>query len=208
MADHVTLSASLLPKLEPIIGVSFALCLAYVALPRFRYRRRIRHFVSEQMGDLINADQTIKDMDIFKSASRLGSIEESDRKIFRKSTKVGELHGPWSIVYEWLFECNQDRFFVCLFAFISALLLLLGVSHDTHATSFGSKYFSLNSIGYWIAFIAFLQSFPVLCVLSGWYMTSGAQKFALKKISDIKKAEAHKAENAPQPKRRDKTAAT
>lgn len=176
---------SALPDLEPILGCSFALNLAYIGLQRFRYRRDIRDYANTELGDLaINPPENCIDTSLYKSVVRLSSLG-NDRKIFRKSEQNADLSGFWSFIYECYFECHQDRILTIASASISAALLSLGVAHNIGVSWF-SSYFSDSNIFYWYLLVNFILILPVASVVAGWYTVSGAKSFAAKQIVDLK----------------------
>lgn len=186
MADPT--AQSLLPKLEPILGVAFALCLAYIGLARFRYRSEIRVYVRDLMGDLVNAPDHIVKTDWYKGVVRLSSLGDYDRKWLQRSDKNAQLSGAWSFVYERWFECHQDRVCIISAAIICALLLLLSVAHTASISIFDwtKAYFTEEHI--YIVFWAnvFMMIMPVASVMAGRFTVKGAKEFADKHVRDLK----------------------
>ena len=187
---------SLCSNLEPIAGNSFALNLAYIGLPRFRYRETISEKVSKAMGELKDAPEKTKDTGWYKALARLASLHESPRKLFHKSDKNAELTGAWSWFYEKLFECHQDRIITIFGSFFSAIIVLFGVLHSTKASTAGDYLFIYPIILNWIILIVIFQILPVIFVIAGWYVTKRAIAFAEKNIADIKKTMQTEAANA------------
>lgn len=190
--------ASLLPNLEPILGAAFALNLAYIGLERFRYRKKIREYARVTMGDLaVNPPSHFPTTSVYKSVHRLANLGDNERKLFQKS-KNGDLTGKWSGVYEYLFECHQDRGLAVAAAFLSVAGLTLGVAHNIGITWLDWA-FSTDWISYWFWLNVFFLALPVTLVGLGRYAVAGAQTFADKQVFDLTAMLQKKVEDAGLP---------
>jgi hypothetical protein len=179
---------SFLPELEPMLGVAFALNLAYIGLTRFRYRLEIREFARKEMGDLADSPpQNLAQTSVYKSVARLSSLDAFDRRLFQSSDKNADLTGFWSTVYARWFECHQDRIVVVSCAFLAAFALALGTAHKVGYLLQLAPYFDADWIVLWFWIIIALKSVPVISVLAGWYTVSNAKRYAAKQVSDLKK---------------------
>jgi hypothetical protein len=192
---------SLLPLLEPIVGFSLALSLAYLALPRFRYRQEISLFVSEAMGDLKGAPPLIQEIDTFRAVSRLANLPRQSSSDNSEKNAQNPLHGPWSFFYKYLFENNLDIVITSISSILGACLLAGGVIHGTRASNTLSGYFFENNIGFWITIVIVQQCLPALFVGLGKWVVSCAKGFAISKITDLKTIEKDKASAVTAPKK-------
>lgn len=186
MAD--TEIQSLLPNLEPVLGVAFALCLAYIGLARFRYRSEIRNYVRELMGDLVNAPKHIAETGWFKGVARLSSLGDYDRRWPYRSDKNAQLAGAWSVIYEKWFECHQDRCCIISSAIICAVLMLLGVAHTIGLSGFewSKVYFTKEYITLTFYANIVMMALPVASVIAGRFTVKGAKGFAGAHVTDLK----------------------
>lgn len=179
---------SLLPALEPVLGISFALNLAYVGLPRFRYRDEIRAALSKELDASFNgSEDQQRELGWYRTLSRLcGKTKTSSGKVII----FGELpDGVWSKLYL-LFEKRIDRILSISACLLLGLLVFLGVGHSIGR--FSSildidilHLFVDENIGksLWLCFV--LSFMPVVFVNSGKYTVKCAKSHSEKQIKDI-----------------------
>lgn len=186
---------SLLSKLEPILGITFALNLAYIGLPRFRYRSDIRTYVKSKLEDIKDIPEQHCDTDWYKQVLRLANLKNN-----HASLRPGEVEKMpsenWSHAYVAIYERHRDRHVVCSFAFACAILLFFGVAHELGFFVFSMSPFSAAYIAWWFSLCAIMAATPVTLVLVGNWVVRKAHTFAERNIRDLKKTfqqEVHKA---------------
>lgn len=179
---------SVLSSLEPSLGISFALNLAYIGLPRFRYREEVRGHVSEILQSSFNGneDQQVK-LGWYQTLARLAGKE-----ITATGVKIGKgvlPDGVWSKSYLF-FDKKVDRFLAISSCVASAGLIFLGVGHSIGqmVTVLGfelQSYFSFENIGCWYTLVFVMTVFPLLFVQFGSYFVACAKGYSSKQIADI-----------------------
>ncbi len=179
---------SLLPALEPVLGICFALNLAYVGLPRFRYREEIRSALSKELDSSFNGseDQQIT-LKWYCTLARLAG------KIITSSGKpidYGDLpDGVWSKFYLF-FEKRIDRVLSIGACVALGLLVFVGAGHTIGRLESVLGFavldlFGADHIGKWL-WAAFILSFmPVVFVNAGNYVVLCAKRYSTKQIHDI-----------------------
>ncbi len=181
-------SISFLPFLEPMIGLAVALNLAYIALPRFRYREQIQEHVKEKLEEVKNASEKLKNSPWYKNISRMASIKDG----LSKEDKKDFPSGWWSFWYVFLFEKHVDRWVVIIFTCVLISLLALSSAHS--AGFYGSilsldtlSVFSGSNFHIWFAVVIILGITPVLAVMLGSFaVVAGACKYTSTEIQKMK----------------------
>ncbi len=186
---------SLLSKLEPILGITFALNLAYIGLPRFRYRSDIRTFVKSKLDDIKDIPEQHCDTDWYKQVLRLANLNNSGESQAKGDVEKMPSEN-WSHAYVLIYEKHRDRHLVCLFAFTCAILLFFGVAHELGFFAATMPTFSASYIGLWFSLCAVMAVTPVILVVAGNWVVRKAHAFAERNIRNLKKTfqqEVHKA---------------
>lgn len=192
MADGlIDFSTSVLPHLEPFAGVAFALNLAYIGLPRFRYRERIQEHVVKKLQDIDGEPHQFGDTDWYKATARLARLNVSGGSSAVENAKLPK--ESWGSSYTLLFERHRDKAFSIALSFLLGAILALGSAHT--AGRFGSvlgfdimPMFGDGAFNFWFWLIAFAALTPVFFVYRGNYVVRGACQYADTQINDMKKA--------------------
>lgn len=164
-------SISLLPNLEPILGITFAVNLAYIALPRFRYRERIGEFAAEKLKEISNPTEAIKKLDWYRGVARLCKMPNHSNGFDTKEVALPDEN--WAGTYKWLFEKHVDRYTTITIAFFAAILMVLGTAHSFGylGNFFGyvplAALFSETTIHYWFWLTVVGMLIPVFAVYKG-----------------------------------------
>lgn len=184
-------SISLLPSLEPMLGIVLALNLAYIALPRFRYRDTIRQTAIDKLKDIQDPPEDIKNTDWHKGVSRLCLMPNNSNGNEIKSAKLPDER--WAATYKWLFEKHLDRNFAIGISVIAATLMTIGSAHSFGYMDgdFGflhiSKAFQQNGIHYWYWLTVLGMLSPVFAVYKGQSVVLKACDWAEKIVADGQK---------------------
>ncbi len=179
--------ASLLTKLEPALGITFALNLAYIGLPRFRYREEIRTHVRTKMDEMQEIPESHCNTVWYKQIVRLGSLghnDESESKVVENVEFPSEI---WAKIYAWIYEGQRDRQSVIVAIFFSVALIFLGVAHEVNIFSFSRKWFSDSAMLWWLLVTTIMCVLPAAAVFFGNYVVKGAKKFVSSNTRDLKK---------------------
>jgi hypothetical protein len=193
---------SLLSKLEPVLGITFALNLAYIGLPRFRYREAIRKHVRQKMEDMKDIPEQHCETDWYKQIVRLGNLGDNDGhavdgKEASKKSRDTLPSGAWSFVYAVFYEWHIDRVIAVSFSISCATLLFLGVAHELKLLDWSMGLFTEKWIGYWLLFTWLMSVFPPSLGVGGNFVVSGANRFVNDTTKNLKltlKDNAQKAE--------------
>jgi hypothetical protein len=169
---------SLLPLLEPVLGIGFALNLAYIGLERFRYRDKIREHAKPLLDSLIGVHQGTRKTDLYKDLVRLSGLPNDEKD--GTPGKSGLKRGRWAWFYRNWFECNWDREAAILSAFAIGILLFFGVGHQIGSLEWSNSTFKAGEgwwpphITHWYYLSGFLAGLPVLNVCFGrWVVRAG-----------------------------------
>ena len=179
---------SLLPALEPVLGIAFALNLAYVGLPRFRYREAIRTDLSHELAVSFNGNEDRQiDLPWYRTLARLcGKTKTSSGKRIEN----GELpDGVWPKIYV-MFEKRADRFLSISACVLLGFLVFFGVGHSIgrFTSLFGYDVqwlFGQTGAAWWLWGTLGLAFMPVVFVNSGNYVVKCAKMHSTKQISSI-----------------------
>lgn len=186
---------SLLSKLEPILGITFALNLAYIGLPRFRYRENIRDYVRSRLDEMKDIPEQHCDTDWYKQVMRLSNLENHDGSAEAQSS--GKMPSEnWAFFYVKIFEKHRDRHLVCGAAFFCAVLLFLGVAHELSFLAFTKAPFVKGYIEWFFWVCAAMAALPVFFVLNGGWVVRRAKSFAEASIKNLKKTFQKQAQEA------------
>ena len=179
-------TASFLPKLEPMLGIAFALNLAYIGLPRFRYREQIQNHTRDKLGPLSNATDETKSTSWYKALSRMAKMNNGE-KASNKADFPSEI---WAKLYAFLFENHWDRRVVVSFCMILVALLSIGVAHSTehYGSIFGGGFlwvFSGGMFHFWFIAILLVGLWPCFLAWQGSKVVKDACNYADRQIKDM-----------------------
>lgn len=177
---------SLVSKLEPVLGISFALNLAYIGLPRFRYREKIRDHVRQKMDEMQDIPEQTCATDWYKQIFRLGQLENNDGDAGENKQSVKLPSEIWSKLYGFLYERHLDRAIVFMAALSCAILLFAGVAHELSYLDFSRPAFTRTYIHWWFWATAFAACLPVGLVFMGGYVVNGAVTFVNNNTRNLK----------------------
>lgn len=178
---------SLLAKLEPVLGIVFALNLAYIGLQRFRYRENIKKHVQTRLNELKDIPDQHCDTDWYKQILRLANLEQNDGDSLEIKSQEKMPSEIWAKCYVWIYENHRDRAAVVMAACACAALLFLGVAHEIPYLNWSRSPFTINYIHYWLWFVAFLGFLPIGFVLLGRRVVRDANDFVTRNIRNLKK---------------------
>ena len=196
----IDFAVSVLPHLEPFAGLTFALNLAYIGLPRFRYRQRIQSHVSEKLKEIDGEPHQFEETEWYKGPARLAALKDD-----RSDTSDANLpKESWATGYSRIFERHRDRQTCIALSSFAGILLALGSAHS--AEHFGSIIgfdlmwlFGDASFEYWFLLLTLCALFPVYMVYRGNMVVVGACDYADTQIRDMKKAKQAKVANLENP---------
>lgn len=182
-------SLSLLPDLQPILGGAFALNLAYIGLPRFRYREKIRIHVRQKLDEIKDPPANIRETAWYQQVARLAALgnndgmeEEAKKNKKKKASMPSEI---WTKTYTWYFEYHQDRYIVFFLALICFSLSSIGVAHEIEYMGSLINIFNKDIIGYWFWFTIVSAAIPVITVFTGRYVVRSACQYSDRQIKDL-----------------------
>jgi hypothetical protein len=123
--------------LEPLAGAGFAMCLAYLALDRFRYRTEIERAANAALGTLDKEGDGTPDPP--------PSLENNDQVLelkwlARKNCNGFKPNHPWLWAYSVAFRNEVDVFVAAVLAFASASVLTFGVALKIKRWPFAAEF--------------------------------------------------------------------
>lgn len=193
-------ATSLLPQLEPIAGAALAINLAYVNLPRFRYRNRIRERARAKIEELRLGDQErLPDnylvSEAYKQVRRLAFLpdydydqSEEERKTLKEELLIVDWpDGLWSKVYKRVFERNTDIVTSIILAALSCLYLLSGVLVSIGFLNPINCITNSNDIAYHFIILVVSMFFPAFAIYLGRHVINWSIDFIDKQITETNK---------------------
>jgi len=189
-------SISLLPNLEPIVGASLALNLAYLNLERFRYRSRIRNKAAERLEKLKEMSayeqiQVHRDVTLLQRLAELRDHDDmgSDPLANDVGAPPCEDKSTWSErCYNALFAKHTDNRVCIGFSALCAILLFLGVQHSYGISHYTALAFdNPSSINLWAWTVAVTGLWPVFLVGIGWGIVRSLKKSADEAYREMEK---------------------
>jgi hypothetical protein len=181
----------MLPSLEPICGLGFALSLAYIGLPRYRYRAEIKEHAQAKLEGLDLTGKSADDVALLKQRNWYRKVSELAQngehadeagKIKPNGTKE-----VWDYIYRWIFKTKRDRLCISIGCLIFGLMVFFGVGHEIDAwpISLTKGIFDQNNIIYWFWLGVVFFVAPIVCVWLGRIAVDGACEFVDRNVSDM-----------------------
>jgi hypothetical protein len=171
-----------------MLGIGFALNVAYIGLPRFRYREKIRESAAENLALIDSPTEEIKKRDWYSGVARLNTMPDNGSGIYESASLPD---ANWSNCYKRWYEKHLDRKIVIWLAAANTVLLSLGSAHSfQYLTSvFGNDITWLFNgiwihIWFWLCVISMIV--PVNFVRIGNSMSEQACKWIIERIDDGK----------------------
>ena len=185
----IDFSLSVLPHLEPFAGIAFALNLAYIGLPRFRYRARIQEHVADKLKEIDGSPHNFVDTEWYKGPQRLARMKDDASDI----SKTELPRESWALGYSRIFERHGDKATAVFFASVLGMLLALGSAHSAehYGSLFGYSFmgvFSGAMFHFWFVSITIMALTPVYFVWRGNGVVHGACDYADKQFKNMKKS--------------------
>lgn len=154
-----------LGALEPLCGGALALCLAYLALDRFRYRSLIQQTAASKLTEDCYKTDGINQTTPFKTlawlAGPIAPPECLDEKIAEAPS------GLYPSLYAYLFKKPADEILIVLFSLITFFILIAGVCENANVWPGLVWLVSLLDFGYILSAMIVACVAPVLLVLAG-----------------------------------------
>ncbi|NOX40768.1 MAG: hypothetical protein GXP05_09700 [Alphaproteobacteria bacterium] len=179
------MALSLLSTLQPALGVAFAFNVAYIGLPRFRYRSRIREYVS---GRLIDGETSLPKDCLEKSwykhllwLSGLPDKDKDDTTMKNGYDRPGE---TWAWFYKVWYSRNLDKWWVSIVTALISALIFIGSAQEFDYLAIFQSLFTKSFIHWWFWAIFFLSVVPSLNVWVGNWIVRSAKEYADRLIED------------------------
>ncbi|MEP0990019.1 hypothetical protein [Tateyamaria sp.] len=164
--------------LEPLLGGSLAINLAYLNLATFRYRDQLAEAARSK---LTNAPATVFETDWYKDIKSLADQTSTD------SVRLRWHRSSWGTAYFLLFHWQIDRAISVLMTGVSVLYLFLGVAHNVGMFPESHSEYVTGEIHNELAYSMFGLLWPILMVLSAKYCTWKCQRFIKYQLEGIAK---------------------
>lgn len=181
-------SSSLLPELQAILSVCFALNLAYLGLPRFRYRQTIADYAHEQLNFLEELSgkvgKRIDNTSWYVVIVRLSLLPEQKADEVSK-LKWGIPNEIWGICYRVFLERKLDMLFCTFLCMMAAVLIALGCAHSVGSCLSTQWLFEATWIDFWLIISVLGTTFPPFLVVIGRFVVRGAKAYIDRNVSDM-----------------------
>ncbi|MBA86311.1 MAG: hypothetical protein CML60_11740 [Rhodobacteraceae bacterium] len=176
--------------------MAFALNLAYLGLPRFRYRERISKYANEALSGLGQVNGGLCRTGWYLTLQRLALVP-GDKTVLHDGKVPNEL---WGIAYKVIFERKFDIMFSIVACLFMGALIVLGVAHEINYLDGTVAYFTSELIHWWYWVHIALGLLPPIFVWMGRSVVSGGMEYIDANIDNMKKsmqADVQKAELPP-----------
>lgn len=165
--------ADKIAALEPLSGAALAICLAYLALDRFRYRTIIREGATKELTPDLYQTDGVHHTTPFKTLVWLAGPTAPTG--CQNGNSPRRPQGLEPACYGWLFDKPSDEVIVALFAFISFCILLGVVCINANIASWYISLISYFPPGLLFFLLVIGAIAPVAFVLLGRRCVSWAE---------------------------------
>ena len=166
-----------------MLGVCFALNLAYVGLERFRYREKIKSYAKKRLDDLKNHEKLSKSSWL-KTVTHLAKLP-NDSKALNKTEFPRESWCKW---YRCIFNPCWDFNTSIFLTFCSAILIAIGVSHQSGVDGILGWMFAQKYYHCWWWAITLSSIVPVWFVWIGKEMVFDARHYIDQQVDNMESA--------------------
>lgn len=159
---------SLVPKLEPLLGIGLAMNLAYLNLPIFSFLTVISRSVKECIDEVTQgAKNQVEATPWFKDAKALSEIHTLSTLDLRKPNPrwIRFKSGINAALFNIIFHYRIGRLVSCLATAFCATLIIVGSAVEVGADEWLCRGASWIGTPFWLSVGAFL--WPVFCVSAG-----------------------------------------
>lgn len=190
---------SLLPSLEPVLGGSLALNLAYLNLSKFAYINVVKASIGHRL-EKVKDDATLRNRidatQWYRQMDALANVETLDQSLPGRKKPWVSAPGVWGFFYNILFYWRLGRA-VSILAVVYALsLLILGVGHASGAITWGRCYFDESWIANDFTLATIGLIWPILMVTAGTLICTAATHFVKYQTQNLKEAAVTEAREA------------
>lgn len=192
-------AASLLPSLEPILGVAVALNLAYLNLSKFAYIEQIKVLIHDRLQKVDqNVKASIADTPWFKQLCALSGVQTLDTALPAENEKKFWISAPgaWGVLYNIFFYWRIGRALAVLATLYCLSLLILGSAHSARITDWLACHFDKSRIVNDFFISSFAVIWPLITVLVGQFVVWRAISFIVYQTDNLKKAATQEAVTA------------
>lgn len=190
-------TVSLLPSLEPILGVSIALNLVYLNIQKFHYISIIKAKLGSRLRELDpHVIAQVENTPWYGQLKDLAGVDTIELELpnLRQRFYV-KSPGTWGFVYNFFFYWRFGKIISLLATFYTLFLLFLGVGHSSSATILLVDYFNDTILShYCLAMVA--ATWPILSVIAGEYVCICAARFVKYQTDNLQTQAKNDAENA------------
>lgn len=159
--------------IEPIAGAGFAMCLAYLALDRFRYRTEVEKAAQSALATLDKEGDGTPDPP--------EAIANNDAMLELKWFARHDCNGfrpqhPWTWVYSAIYRRETDKWTIISLAVLAAFVLLSGVGAKIATWLWSSAITGEGSLGFWFYICLACIVVPPLSVGIGRHVMEWCQR--------------------------------
>jgi len=171
-------ATSLLPSLEPILGASVALNLAYLNLSKFAYITVVKTTIGARLKKLDpNVRNQIQATKWYRQMDALASVETLDQGLPSWGKLWIPAPGTWGFFYNVLFYWRIGRALSMLAVVHALFLLILGVGHSSGVVVWGRCHFGVNGVANDYLYGSLGLLWPLMMVIIGTLVCTFAARF-------------------------------
>jgi hypothetical protein len=191
---------SVVPKLitlEPLLGASVTLNLAYLNIKKFEYIRQIRRIVKVKLDRLDpNVKNQVKDTKWFIQLESLSNLDADEDLPLPRNSWWLKAPSVWGFLYNLLFYWPIGRLISIISTVYCILLLILSVGYESGALSLLACHYSGSSLSHVFFWVAASLIWPISIISIGSFIGSRANAFVNYQTDQLKTDAAKDAEVA------------
>jgi hypothetical protein len=169
---------SLLPALEPVLGISVALNLVYLNIQKFHYITIVKDKLGSRLRELDRrVINQVKNTQWYTQLRELADVDTIELE-WPKLTKKIYIKAPglWGFAYNFFFYWRFGKIISLAATCYALFLLFLGVGHTASATDFLQSYFN-ETIAWHYGLSVFSAIWPIVSVAAGEFVCVSAARF-------------------------------
>lgn len=184
----LTCTFSILPTLEPILGLAVAFGVGYLGLPRFRYRDEIRRHTRKEIDRFQTAGgplSQVKENGLYRQLTQFAELPQNDDTKAEPFDKAELPNGWWSKTYSRVFESHRDIKIVIGTTVFSGFLLALSVAQQLSMVDWTICLFGIEASWLWYTLTILCCLIPPALVVQGDKVVKWALDHVTRRAADI-----------------------
>jgi hypothetical protein len=180
-------NAPKLITLEPLLGVSLTLNLAYLNIGKFEYIRQVRKIVKIKLDRLDpNVKSEIKDTKWFTQLESLANLDTDEDLPLPRNSFWLQAPSFWGFLYNLLFYWPIGRLVSMVSAIYCLFLLILSVGYESGGFSLLACHYSGSSLAHVFGWVVASLIWPLAMISAGSFIGLRANAFVNYQTDQLK----------------------